>query len=121
MSIKAPSWAKNAHPTLQGWVKGKELLKAQPFTQSDIDEWYGATSAPSVPVETFVAAVEPKPTQIQLTEIAPTAPIIDESPQLILDDMSKKELEKYARDHGVELDRRQSKRSLLSKVKSLIS
>ena len=26
MAIKPPAWAKGAHPTTSGWMKGRELL-----------------------------------------------------------------------------------------------
>jgi hypothetical protein len=37
--ITAPNWCKDATPTPRGWVKGKELLKAQKLSESDIAEW----------------------------------------------------------------------------------
>ena len=38
-----------------------------------------------------------------------------------LDAMSKKELENLGREHGVELDRRQSKKSLVTQMKGIIT
>lgn len=113
MAIQAPKWAKGSHPTLRGWVKDGELLKSQNITQDEINEWNGETSAPKV-----VATSTPKAAPVQLREIAPTTTLIDESPKF--DDMSKKELESFARTKGVELDRRESKRSLIAKVKNLM-
>tara|TARA_Y100000389_G_scaffold148384_1_gene147490 strand:- start:4952 stop:5278 length:327 start_codon:yes stop_codon:yes gene_type:complete len=107
MAIQAPKWAKGSHPTLRGWVKDGELLKSQNITQDEINEWNGETSAPKV-----VATSAPKAAPVQLREIAPTTTLID--------DMSKKELESFARTKGVELDRRESKRSLIAKVKNLM-
>lgn len=118
MAITPPTWAKGAHPTRKGWMKGSELLKAQSFTQAQIDEWYGIPESSAKPA--------PKP---MLTEIAPVAPLIDESPQYEdmpskaygdLETMSKKELEIIAREEGVELDRRLSKRTLLETVKGIL-
>jgi hypothetical protein len=38
--IKAPNYAKDAIPTLKGWVSPKgELLVARKFTQEQIDEY----------------------------------------------------------------------------------
>ena len=39
----------------------------------------------------------------------------------VLEDMSKAELEELGREHGVELDRRQKKSTLVGKVKNLLS
>jgi len=125
MAITPPTWAKGAHPTNKGWMKGRELLKAQPFTQAEIDEWY------DVPVASAKTAVEPKPTPQPLREVvddpnpAPTPapapqPLHEVVPSGNLDDMSKKELEILARDSGVELDRRMSKRKLLEVVRGIL-
>lgn len=43
--IKQPNWAKDTHPTQEGWVNSKgELVKSQRITQQEIDEWYGANT-----------------------------------------------------------------------------
>lgn len=47
--IKRPSWAKGAHPTVNGWVKNGELLKSQKISQKDIDEFNGKTSTNETP------------------------------------------------------------------------
>lgn len=48
--IKRPHYAKDAHPTQQGWVNSKgELIKSQRISQEQIDEWYASvTSEPEV-------------------------------------------------------------------------
>jgi hypothetical protein len=91
--IKAPNFCKNAVPTLRGWCHPKtgELLKSQRITQSQIDEWYNVG--------------------LDITE--------EENDVSDLELMTKKELEEFARDHGVELDRRFSKAKLLDQVTSL--
>jgi hypothetical protein len=42
--IKAPSWCKEAIPTVQGWNHPKtgELLKAQKFTHHQVSDWHDA-------------------------------------------------------------------------------
>ena len=40
--IKAPKWCADAVPSTKGWhhPDSCELLKAQKFTQSQVDEWH---------------------------------------------------------------------------------
>lgn len=97
--IKAPNFCKNAVPTLRGWCHPKtgELLKSQRISQYQIDEWYNV----GLDVEEEVAE-------------EPVEEVMDE-----FESMTKKELEEFARDHGVELDRRFSKAKLLDQVTSL--
>jgi len=104
MAIKPPAWAKGAHPTTKGWVKGRELLVAKKISQDDIDEWNGTLGQP-VPI-----APTPKPEP---------KPVVKEDFSEV-ENMSKRELEEFARTKGVELDRRQSKRSLLNIVKDIM-
>jgi hypothetical protein len=41
--IKAPKWCADAVPSTKGWHHpvSCELLKAQKFTQKQVDEWHG--------------------------------------------------------------------------------
>jgi|TARA_B110000259_G_C14021379_1_gene403195 hypothetical protein len=104
MAIKPPAWAKGAHPTISGWMKGRELLVAKTISQSDIDEWNGTLGQPVPPA--------PKP--------EPEPVVVVEEDFSEIENMSKRELEEFARTKGVELDRRQSKRSLLTIVKDVM-
>lgn len=101
--IKAPGWCPKAVPTLRGWKHHKtpEILKPASITQAQIDEWHGKTIVEDVKVD------EP----VMLTE-APTTKSLDE--------MSKLELEEVGRQHGIELDRRKTKKTLIDRVKNLI-
>jgi hypothetical protein len=104
MSIKAPAWCENAVPTANGWedpVTG-EVFKSGGFTPEQIAEFHGVAE---------VITEVPEPVIQTLTE----APIGDKS----LDEMTKLELEALGRTHGVELDRRKSKKSLVGQVKDL--
>lgn len=103
MAIQPPKWAKGAVPTNRGWVNPQtnELLKAGKFTQAQIDEFHGHAIA-----EEIETVVEDQPVFIQ--------EVVE------LDNLSKRELEEIGRDHGVELDRRKSKATLLEAVKNLI-
>ena len=102
MAITPPAFQKDAVPSLKGWhhPKTNELLKATRHTQAQIDEFNGIT-----------------------TEVVEDEKIVIDSTNDIPDDleaMTKKELEAYAREHGVELDRRLSRKKLLDEVFSLI-
>lgn len=43
--LTPPSWAPDAVPTPNGWVRGRELLKSQSISQNDIDEYFGSNKA----------------------------------------------------------------------------
>lgn len=62
MALVRPKWAKDAHPTRNGWVSSTgELLKKQKITQAQIDEWYGVESKPVVQTLHEAPVVEEKP------------------------------------------------------------
>ena len=108
--IKPPSWKKDAVPTAKGWRHPKtgELLLPKKLSEADIAEYMGTavtlTEAPTNAQEHAQEHVEP----IEVDE--------DD-----LEDMTKVELEELGREHGVELDRRQKKSTLIGKVKNLMS
>jgi len=100
--IKAPGWCPNAIPTLKGWKHHvrPEILKPAKLTQEQIDEYNG--------VQVLVEA-EPAP-------IAPTATMLTSADD-DLSNMSKTELEEIGREHGIELDRRKSRKTLIDTLK----
>ena len=111
MTIKAPKWCSNAVPTSRGWtdpVTG-EVYKSGGFTQEQISTWRPPQFRHLPGLETINEV--PEPVIQTLTE----APIGDKS----LDEMTKVELEALGRTHGVELDRRKSKESLIGQIKNL--
>jgi len=109
--IKPPSWKKDAVPTAKGWKHPKtgELLLPKKISEADIAEYMGTavtlTEAPTSAQEHAQEHVEP-------------IEVIEDD---VLEDMSKVELEELGREHGVELDRRQKKSTLVGKVKNLLS
>jgi len=109
--LKPPSWKKDAVPTPKGWKhpKTSELLLPKKLSEADIAEYMGTavtlTESPTSAKEHAQEHVEP----IEVVE--------DD----VLEDMSKAELEELGREHGVELDRRQKKSTLVGKVKNLLS
>ena len=95
--IQAPSWCEHAIPTQRGWEdpNSGEVYKSGGFSQSQINEFYGKTEAPQM-----------------LTE-APAN-------NVALEKMTKVQLESLGRQHGVELDRRKNKKSLVATMKRLL-
>ena len=94
MAISPPSWCRGAIPTPNGWrdPNTNELLKSQSISDAQINEYNGIPSEPEVEM---------------LTE-APSAKSMW--------DMSKRELEDLGRQHGIELDRRQNKGTLIEEL-----
>ena len=106
MAIKAPGWCAEAVPTSKGWEDPNtgELFVSRKFAQADIDAFHGKVAKPTP---------TPKPAPV-------VEEVVVEEPSLDLDSMTKVELEAVGREHGVELDRREKKSSLLSKIKKIV-
>ena len=111
MALTPPSFAKDAVATTSGWrhPKTNELLKAQKMTEAQIAEYNGATTEPVTLTEAPTTASEFADEHME-----------DDDEDVDLSDMTKIELEAIGREHGVELDRREKKSTLVGKVKSLI-
>ncbi len=124
--IKAPKWCSDAVPVAsKGWVSPKgELMSSSRFTQAQVDEWHGTT-------ETFVAAddkatVEGKWDAAEMdmasfAAVSKDAMSYDHTDEEDLEAMTKLELELLGREHGVELDRRKTKATLVEEMKDLMS
>ena len=116
--IKPPSYKKNAVPSPRGWRHPRtgELLKKQKLTQEQIDEYLGvgAVSAGTI------SAPEPEVFEIEeeVQEIIEDEETVED---LEYEEMSKLELEEIGREHGIELDRREKKSSLIDKLKDAIN
>tara|TARA_B100000900_G_scaffold415740_1_gene446928 strand:+ start:32 stop:364 length:333 start_codon:yes stop_codon:yes gene_type:complete len=109
MAISPPSFQKDAIPTPNGWVhpKTNELLLARRINKEDINEYLSPAAAPQPLRESPV-------TEAEFVEE------IMESDAVDFDSMTKRELEEFGREHGVELDRRENKQSLIAQVKTLM-
>ena len=109
--IKAPAWvaSQGGVPTEKGWKHPdrNEILLPKKFTQAQIDEWYKGNMASGTG---HGAAIPAEP--VQLNE----APANNTS----LEDMTKVELVALGREHGVELDRRKTKTTLVERMKGII-
>ena len=79
----------------------------------------GKTPAPAPKVE---AAPAPEPVVEEVVE-AP-APVLEveekeDEVKVVLEELTKDELEVYGREHGIELDRRRSKKKLIAELEEL--
>ena len=137
MAIRPPSWCKHAVPTPRGWCDPKtgELLKAIKINGRMIDEFHNFNGTvevqptdpiemePELPLEpaaaediAIVEATFPEDEVVFEVEEAPE----ETSEYDDLEDMTKKELEALGREHGVELDRREKKSTLIEKMKDVL-
>ena len=131
MAIKPPAWCAGAIPEMnKGWVdpNTNELLVSSRFTQAQVDEFYGVPSFEDIQdmnqegkIEAgmaFADKVEPivvDEDEWQAEDLNQDG-VVDE-----LESMTKKELELLGREHGVELDRRKNRKSLVSQMRNLLS
>ena len=114
MAIKAPAWCNGAVPEKnRGWVDPNtgELLVSSKFTQAQIDDYYGIPSFEDIQDMNQEGKIE---AGIAAMEVETDAPISD------LESMTKEEIEELGREHGVELDRRKSKKTLIDEMKSIL-
>lgn len=106
MAITPPNWAKDAIPTSRGWVKNGELLVARKISEGDIAEYLG---------EGIPAA---KPTMLReapVNEVEYVEEVMD-TEEVLMENMTKLELEALGREHGIELDRRKNKADLIEEL-----
>jgi hypothetical protein len=104
---------KNGILTSRGWVHERtgEVLKAMKVTPEMLDEYYGVTPS------------SPEPMHVSLPESCPNCGCVEcecetltEDSPLDLSKMTKKELAALAEDQGIEVDTKETKKSLLSKI-----
>jgi hypothetical protein len=129
MAIKPPGWCSNAVPGKNGWtdpVSGEVYVSAR-FTQAEIDEYNGVQIDQAIHDDIQNGKIEAAMANSDYAEPV----IVDEDDVIqdlnedgVIDDlesMTKKELEDLGREHGVELDRRKNKKSLVSTMRNLLS
>mgnify|MGYP003644416544 FL=1 len=139
-TIEAPNWCSDAIPVLsQGWVSPSgEVMVSSRFTQAQIDEWQKANTPVTADDITIVEGkwdaeesrmaasgfVTNTMTNVDMPSVAAVskdAMSFDHTDVDSLKDMNKLQLEALGREHGVELDRRKTKKSLLKTMKDLLS
>jgi hypothetical protein len=110
MAISPPNWAKGATPTSRGWVQNGELLVARKLSEADIAEYLGE----GIPAAKPTMLRESPVTEVEFVEE------VMETEEVLLESMTKRELENLGREHGIELDRRHSKTDLIDELKGHI-
>ena len=110
MAISPPNWAKDATPTTRGWVKNGELLVSRKLSEADIAEYLGE----GIPAEKAAMLRESPVNEVEFVEE------VMETEEVLMEDMTKRELEDLGRQHGLELDRRHSKADLIDELKDHI-
>lgn len=106
MAITPPNWAKDAVPTSRGWVKNGELLVARKLSEADIAEYLGEGKPAAKPTMLREAPVN---------EVEYVEEVMD-TEEVLMEDMTKLELEAMGREHGIELDRRKNKADLIEEL-----
>lgn len=122
--IKPPSYKKNAVPSPRGWRHPRtgELLKKQKLTQEQINEYLGTNNEQTSEITLeVVETMEPTQTEEGREDSHETVNEDITVEELELEEMTKIELEEIGREHGIELDRREKKSSLIDKLKDAIS
>lgn len=119
--IKAPKWCGDAVPvTSKGWVSPSgELLVSSRFTQAQVDEWYG--NAVDEILHDIITEGKIEATMENYAAVAKDAMSYDHTKEDDLESMTKLELEILGREHGVELDRRKTKATLVSEMREVLS
>jgi len=129
MAIKPPGWCTNAVPGKNGWtdpVSGEVYVSAR-FTQAEIDEYNGVQIDQAIHDDIQNGKIEAAMANSDYAEpifVDEDDVIQDLNEDGVIDDlesMTKKELEDLGREHGVELDRRKNKKSLISTMRHLLS
>ena len=112
--IQVPSWCENAIPTYRGWEDPQtgELFVSSGFTPEEIAEWHGDLPEPASP-----------PPSLEERRAVSGLEMLTEAPanHKPLEKMTKVQLESLGRQHGVELDRRKNKKSLVATMKGLLN
>lgn len=120
MAIKPPAWCSRAVPVPHGWKHWatSEVLLPKKFTQEQIDEFWAEKNG-TVTV-TVTDEVHSTGGETPVYEDVDSITITLEDPSE-LDSMTKKELEDLGRENGIELDRRQSKKTLVATMKEIVT
>ena len=99
MEVNKAQWPEGTTVDLEGYYSPEgEMLNSEPHTQEFVDAWNGVEIPP--------------PARAVDTSAANNSPITEKS--------SKGDMENEARKHGLELDRRKSKKSLWGQLKKVM-
>jgi hypothetical protein len=108
--MQAPNYQKDAIPTPQGWRHPRtgELLVSGKISEEAINEYLGITPEPQM--------LKEAPTNFQEAKVEL---MTEDNLPSEYESMTKVELESVGRQHGVELDRRKSKTTLIQELKEI--
>ena len=138
--MNVPGWLKDAIATPRGFISTKgELLKAVRMTAKQCDDFNNRKKEKPKTIELDTSTVVPTPivaseeatiVEDEITDthsnIEITVTGADENGDGVLSEdelrsLTKAKLESVARDYGIELDRRQSKKALLEELLNKIA
>jgi hypothetical protein len=138
--MNVPGWLKDAIATPRGFISKKgELLKAVRMTAKQCDDFNNRKKEKPKTIELDTSTVVPTPIVVSEEEtivkdeitdthsnIEITVTGADEDGDGVLSEdelrsLTKAKLESVARDYGIELDRRQSKKALLEELLNKIA
>jgi len=108
--MQAPNYQRDAIPTPQGWRHPRtgELLVARKISEAAINEYLGVAPKPQM--------LKEAPTNFQEAKVEL---MTEDNLPSEYESMSKVKLEAVGRQHGVELDRRKSKATLIQELKEI--
>ena len=103
MQVNKEQWPEGTTVDLEGYYSPEgEMLNSEPHTQEFVDAWNGVVTPAESKMVGYEDAIEKAVSNI------------------VTEKSSKAEMETEARKHGLELDRRQSKKSLWGKLKKVM-
>lgn len=120
MAIRPPSWCSKAVPTTRGWKHWatSEILLNKRFTQEQIDDfWAEKNGTAAAPMEDLTDLITEGKIQAEMIRMERE----ESSETTDLESMSKMQLETLGREHGVELDRRLTKKTLVEQMKDMFA
>lgn len=125
--LTPPAFKKDAVPSTRGWHDPNtgELLTSRPMSQADVDEYNGVV-IPDLPVDQTI--IEPdmfnNKQQKYEEDIEQEAQLLVEADpvvnDLLLEDLSKKELKDLCDQHGISYGWTTSKSALISKLNEVM-
>lgn len=128
--IKPPNWCSDATPVKdKGWVSPSgEVMVSSRFTDAQIEEWNNANNVEIIIEDTIQEAIldinsegKIEATMASYAAVAKDAMSYDHTDEEDLEAMTKLELELLGREHGVELDRRKTKATLVEEMREVLS
>jgi len=107
MQVNKEQWPEGTTVDLEGYYSPDgEMLNSEPHTQEFVDAWNGVVTPAESTMVGYEDAIEKAVSDLKKVSLTEKS--------------SKTDMETEARKHGLELDRRQSKKSLWGKLKKVM-